>query len=473
MYAAIQAVREQPLVLIVDDDPSELSRLSDDIDGHGCRVEAVSSGEAAVRRVQRRPFPDLVLLDLSMPAMDGLVTLEQIRRVQPNVRVVMLSSGDDPRKVVRSVRLGAEDCLSKQHAGSGIQTLLGHQYAPLDGDAVSPNIEEALIDGSFFVASSPAMRKLRTLANEVARTDIPILCLGESGTGKEVIARLVHVLSHRRRYPFLKVNCAALPNELLESELFGYEQGAFTGAVRSKPGKFELCARGTILLDELGEMPPQLQAKLLHVLQDGEFTRLGGRVKVKADVRVIAATNIDIDAALKTKQLREDLYYRLSAVVFEVPPLRDRRNEVPILLHHFAKKYGGQSGLPTRPVSTTVMDFAMSYDWPGNVRELENFVKRFLALGEQALTNGNGEHRAKGPVDHHGAHTESDLPPSLKVHVTSVKHDAEVLAILKALDRTNWNRKQAAKLLDISYKALLNKIRIYGLELDSNSSQSR
>jgi DNA-binding NtrC family response regulator len=341
-------------------------------------------------------------------------------------------------------------------------------------DSQAAEQTEALVDGSSFVAASPAMRNLRSLVGEIARTDIPVLCIGESGTGKEVVARLLHLLSKRSRHPFLKVNCAALPSELLESELFGYEQGAFTGAVRSKPGKFELCAKGTILLDEFAEIPPQLQAKLLHVLHDGEFTRLGGRSRIKADVRVVAATNVDIHEALATKKLREDLYYRLSAVVFEIPPLRERREEIPILLRHFLKKYGGQSGLPCRPVSAAVMKFAKRQDWPGNVRELENFAKRYLALGDQALTSGNGNHLwPNGSGDSVRKVPEENVASrALKEHVSSVKRDAEAAAILKALQQTNWNRKEAARILQISYKSLLGKLRLYGLESSEREESS-
>jgi DNA-binding NtrC family response regulator len=402
---------------------------------------------------------------MDMPGVDGLETLKQIRHLQPNLRVVMLSAGDDPQRVVLSVRLGAEDCLSKSSVESTIKSFLRQDLpAPLD-DRESGVVEapEAFIDGTIFVAASSPMRKLRELVSEVAHTDIPVLCLGETGTGKEVVARLLHLLSRRRRNTFLKVNCAALPSELLESELFGYEQGAFTGAVRSKPGKFEICANGTILLDELGEMPPELQSKLLHVLQDGEFTRLGGRLRIKADVRVVAATNVDIKAALASKRIREDLYYRLSAVVFEIPPLRERREEIPVLLRYFLKKYGGQSGLPNRPCSAAVMDFASHYDWPGNVRELENFAKRYLALGNRALEDGNANcHRLSiaGEGQPRDVFNGDSLAP-LRLHVNTLKENAERSAIFRALEMTNWNRKEAAKILQISYKGLLSKLRLY------------
>lgn len=457
-----------PLILVVDDEPSHLSQVCSLLEKHACRVEAVSSGHGALERIRRRPVPDLVFLDMGMPGMDGLETLKRLRNLRPDLRVVMLTSADDPRKVVRSVRLGAEDCLVKPCQKPAMAAVLRQCLAPLPDDHNSQAAEqtEELVDGSSFVAASPAMRKLRSLVGEVARTDIPVLCIGESGTGKEVVARLLHLLSKRSCHPFLKVNCAALPSELLESELFGYEQGAFTGAVRSKPGKFELCAKGTILLDEFAEISPQLQAKLLHVLHDGEFTRLGGRSRIKADVRVVAATNVDIQEALATKKLREDLYYRLSAVVFEIPPLRERREEIPVLLRHFLKKHGGQSGLPCRPVSAAVMKFAKRHDWPGNVREVENFAKRYLALGDLALTGGNGNHLwPNGSGDSVPKAGERNVASrTLKAQVSSVKQNAEAAAIFRALEQTNWNRKEAARILQISYKSLLGKLRLYGLE---------
>src|ERR1700726_4854418 len=276
--------------------------------------------------------PDLVLLDLLMPGIDGLETLEGLRKLRPNIKVVMLSCVNDTKKVVQAIRLGAVDYLTKPFQKSQLDTVndqfLGTNQQDYPGEV------EGVADEVFFVAASPVMRKLRSQAALVANVDIPVLMLGESGTGKEVMARLIHKLSPRAPRVFLKVNCAAVPADLLESELFGYEQGAFTGATHAKPGRFELCNKGTILLDEIGEMPPLLPAKLLHVLQDQQFSRLGSRSVVKSDVRILAATNIDIPEALATKRLREDLYYRLNAFTMQIPPLRDRKEEIPILLKH-------------------------------------------------------------------------------------------------------------------------------------------
>src|SRR5258705_2499905 len=229
------------------------------------------------------------------------------------------------------------------------------------------------------------MKKIRSQAALVANVDIPVLLLGESGTGKEVLGRLIHKLSQRAHRTFLKVNCAAVPADLLESELFGYEAGAFTGATHPKPGKFELCNKGTILLDEIGEMPPSLQAKLLHVLQDQQFSRLGSRTVVKVDVRILAATNINIPEALANKRLREDLYYRLNAFTLQLPPLRERKEEIPILLKHFMARMSEQYARPSLPLSANMLQAWQDYSWPGNLRELNNFIKRYLVLGDEKL----------------------------------------------------------------------------------------
>jgi two-component system response regulator AtoC len=309
------------------------------------------------------------------------------------------------------------------------------------------------------------MRKLRSQAALVANVDIPVLMLGESGTGKEVMARLIHKLSPRAHRTFLKVNCAAVPADLLESELFGYEAGAFTGANHAKPGKFELCNKGTILLDEIGEMPPSLQAKLLHVLQDQQFSRLGSRSMIKVDVRILAATNINIPEALANKRLREDLYYRLNAFTLSVPPLRERKEEIPILLKHFMANMSERYARPPLPLSTELLQACQDYSWPGNLRELNNFVKRYLVLGDEKLAiqelspKGDGNGAQFDPL----AQGSGDATGGLKSLARTAKDGAEAEAISKALDETNWNRKQAAALLKISYKALLYKIRQYGI----------
>jgi two-component system response regulator AtoC len=326
------------------------------------------------------------------------------------------------------------------------------------------DFSEALSNGYVLPSISPLTAKIRSSIERVARVDVPVLILGESGVGKEVVARRIHALSNRANRTFLKVNCAALPAELLESELFGYEAGAFTGATRAKPGQFELCNKGTILLDEIGEMPPGLQAKLLHVLQGGQFSRLGGRSLIEVDVRILAATNVNVPQALASKQLREDLYYRLSALTIQLPPLRERPEEIPIFLGYFMHRFAAQLGCPTKPYPDTVLNACAHYAWPGNVRELENFVKRFLILGDEDLVPailGRSQSAKTSEVrDKEGMSLA--LPDNLW-SLRTVRAEAEKEAILLALQQTKWRRKDAAKKLRISMKALYNKLRLYGI----------
>jgi two-component system, NtrC family, response regulator AtoC len=459
-------------ILLVDDEPGMQRYIKTllEIDDH--EVELASTGEQALELLQKGIEPKLVLLDLLMPGIDGLETLEGLRKLQPSLKVVMLSCVNDTKKVVQAMRLGAVDYITKPFQKAELDAVID-QCLGTNQQNYAGEVED-IGDETFFVAASPNMRKLRSQAGLVANVDIPVLMLGESGTGKEVMARLIHKLSPRAHRTFLKVNCAAVPADLLESELFGYEQGAFTGATHAKPGKFELCNKGTILLDEIGEMPPSLQAKLLHVLQDQQFSRLGSRSVVKVDVRILAATNINIPEALASKRLREDLYYRLNAFTLHVPPLRERREEIPILLKHFMTQLSEQYARPPLPFSSELLQACAIYPWPGNLRELGNFVKRYLVLGDEKLAINELRPRSDGS----GAEFEAAIPRNgngsepaggLKSLARSAKDGAEAEAIAKALEETNWNRKQAAVLLQISYKALLYKIRQYGIARTKNA----
>ncbi len=453
-------------ILLVDDEPGMLRYIRTLLEVDDYKVETASTGEEALERVNKGLQPDLVLLDLLMPGIDGLQTLEQLRQIKPGVKVVMLSCVNDTRKVVQAMRLGAHDYLTKPFQKAELDAVIDQCIGSSDGHG--GEVEE-LCDDVFFVAASPAMKKIRSQAALVANVDIPVLLLGESGTGKEVLARLIHKLSPRAHRTFLKVNCAAVPADLLESELFGYEAGAFTGATHPKPGKFELCNKGTILLDEIGEMPPLLQAKLLHVLQDQQFSRLGSRSVIKVDVRILAATNINIPEALATKRLREDLYYRLNAFTLSLPPLRERKEEIPILLKHFMSRMSELYARPPLPLSPVLMEACLRHTWPGNLRELSNFVKRYLVLGDESLAVAEIQPKPDGGGGMHfdttgkAAAAGADPTGGLKSLARSAKDEAEAEAIARALEETNWNRKQAAALLKISYKALLYKIRQYGI----------
>ncbi len=454
-------------ILLVDDEPGMLRYIRTllEVDDH--KVQTATTGEEAVQQMQKGLQPDLVLLDLLMPGIDGLQTLEQLRKIKPGLKVVMLSCVSDTRKVVQAMRLGATDYLTKPFQKAELDTVIAQCVGNAKSENYAGEVEE-LCDDVFFVAASPAMKKIRSQAALVANVDIPVLLLGESGTGKEVLARLIHKLSPRAHRTFLKVNCAAVPADLLESELFGYEAGAFTGANHAKPGKFELCNKGTILLDEIGEMPPLLQAKLLHVLQDQTFSRLGSRSVIKVDVRILAATNIDIPEAIANKRLREDLYYRLNAFTLTLPPLRDRKEEIPILLKHFMSRMSESYARPPLPMGPQLMEACLHHSWPGNLRELSNFIKRYLVLGDESLAVSELQPRPDGGG---GTHLDSagkaavagEGAGGLKSLGRSAKDEAEAEAIARALEETNWNRKQAAALLKISYKALLYKIRQYGI----------
>jgi two-component system, NtrC family, response regulator AtoC len=330
---------------------------------------------------------------------------------------------------------------------------------------------EVLKDGSIFVASSRAMLSIRHQVEKIVDYDIPVLILGESGSGKEVVARFLHSRSAKARYPFLKVNCAALPGDLLESELFGYERGAFTGAVRANPGKFEICKSGTILLDEIGEISPTLQAKLLHVLQDKTVCRLGGNTPVKVEARVIAATNVDIHEALESGALRQDLYYRLNTFVLRIPPLRSRPEEIPVLLEHFIARFARLYGCPVVPPSQRLIAACLEYSWPGNIRELQSFTQRFLIQGDEERSIK--ELQGAGRVTMGAAGVDSSLgeaaSTNLKKLARKVKSNAEKPAIEKVLQETRFNRKAAARQLKISYKGLLRKLREY--ELDGKTTR--
>ena len=455
-------------ILVVDDEPSVLRYMRTLLEVEDYHVETAASGREALARIEKEPVPDLVLLDLLMPEMDGLGTLVQLRKMRPGVKVIMLSCVSDPRKVVEAGRHGATDYLTKPFQKSQLDSLLKQYLDPQSSLAeLGLGHEEAedLGDGLFFVAACPEMRRIRSQVAQIANVDVPVLLLGESGTGKEILARLIHKLSARARRTFLKVNCAALPAELLESELFGYEAGAFTGAVRPKPGKFEQCDKGTILLDEIGEMPVGMQAKLLHVLQDQQFSRLGSRSVVRVDVRILAATNVDVQQAMATKKLRQDLYYRLNAVSLLLPPLRDRREEIPVMLRHFMARFAARYARTPLPLSPRLLEACIRHPWPGNLRELENFVKRFLILGDESLALAEIENRDDSglPPVETKLEPAPERPGGLKSLVRSLKDEAEIQAISRALEQTNWNRKRAAALLNISYKALLYKIRQYGL----------
>jgi DNA-binding NtrC family response regulator len=394
-----------PQILLVNDEPNILRDTKALLEGiDNCHVETAASGDEALQRMHRGLSPNLIVVDLATTGMDGLQTLEGCRKIRPDQKVVIISSLHNTQKVVQAIKLGAEDYLTKPFQVHELQDavrrllLNGRHFdtRPAECTANDGEVVEDLDDDLFFLAASSAMKQVRAQAALIAKVDVPVLLLGETGVGKEVVARLIHKMSVRADQTIVRVNCAALPVELLESELFGHEAGAFTGALKAKPGKFELARKGTILLDEIGEMIPPMQAKLLHVLQDGQFSRLGGRSSIKVNARVLAATNIEVQKAIAEKKLREDLYYRLNAITISIPPLRERREEIPLLLGYFMNRLAKKLCRDPLPLSERLVEECLRHNWPGNARELANFVKRYLILGDGAsvsLTSRNGHAR--------------------------------------------------------------------------------
>ena len=350
----------------------------------------------------------------------------------------------------------------------------------------TPEIER-INEELYFIAASPATRRLRTQAELLSQTDVPVLITGEAGSGKTTAAQLIHSLSIRSSFPFMRVKCAALTSDLLENELFGYEHTSASGRPESTPGKFEQCAKGTILLDEFDAIPDAVQRRLLKLLETGEFVRCSGKSPIRADVRIIAATGSDLELAAAEKRVQEELFYRLSVFELRVPPLRERHEEIPMLLGHLMNRLARRYGVPAPRFSSALLDSCQQYAWPGNLRELENFAKRFLAHGDEAAAlrelqsrpdygfaskgeNGNGNGHAKNgshPLNVHASEEKS----SLKLLVRNAKGETERGAIADALEHTHWNRKAAARLLNVSYRALLYKIQEYGLVPPADSAR--
>jgi len=459
---------EHERILVVDDEPSIRKYLATLLEVDEYEVEAVASGEEAVAKIESGERPDFIILDVLMPELNGLDTLKRLMQTDRSLNIIMLSCSNEVGTVVEAIRLGAQDYLTKpfEKAELDVAMLKCRQKQQLraENKALREYCDTITEDLSF-LAASPQMVRIRQQILQIAPVDVPVFIYGESGVGKEVVARMIHMRSTRRSQPFVKVNCAALPGELLESELFGFEQGAFTGAVRSKPGKFELASKGTIFLDEIAEMSPHLQAKLLHVLQDHQYSRLGGRHLIDVDVRVLAATNLDVQEAMRSGRLREDLYYRLNVLSLNVPPLRERTAEIPLLFRHFLQKHSAKFNKEVAHPSEHLLEAAIRYPWPGNLRELENFVKRYVILEDD---EGSFRELLEMAASRQRTSPREEVVPvreqGLKALVRSLKDEAEMEAISDTLEKTHWCRKDAAKILGISYKALLYKIRQFGLD---------
>ncbi len=463
-------------VLVIEDDDEAREALCDYLSTAGYRPRSARSGAEALAALADGPA-DAVLLDLVIPEPDGFELLRRFRERDRRLPVIVMSGLSEAEDVVRAMKLGATDYLPKPFEVPELDLVLRRALETAGGrarDLAGASAPTAAVPDDATAVAPPlsgAMERVWSLVDRIADTDVPVLLVGESGVGKDVVARRIHATSRRSGRPFVKINCAALPGELLESELFGHEKGAFTGAHAEKPGKFELAHQGTIFLDEIGEMDPRLQAKLLQVLQDEEFYRVGGKRSVRVDARVVVATNRNLDAAIRQGAFREDLFYRLNVVTIRIPPLRERKEEIGPLVRHFVDRYRNRYGGGLEAVPAEVMERFHTHDWPGNVRELENLVRRLVVLRDPAMVLGElgaGANRILPPAnaaqnsvrpDGAGLHAGLSEDAPLKDVARRAARIAEREAILRALMRSGWNKRKAAKRLQISYKALLYKIK--------------
>ena len=466
-------------ILIGEDDMEVRAYLKMALGCLGYSVELAQDGDEVLATLQSsRAQIAAVLLDLTMPNRDGIDTLREIRRISPDLPVIVVSGDTSTLSVVAAMKVGATNFLSKPVTHEQLRDSLDRALMMPERPAGPlPRIGVPAAK-SAFVSRNPAMKEIQALVAQIGWSEAPVLVQGETGSGKEVIARELHMQSPRAHKPFLKLNCAALPSELVESELFGYERGAFTGAFQKKAGMFELANGGTILLDEIGDMDVRLQAKLLQVLQDQEFQRIGGKETIKVDVRVMAATHRDLEKSIGDRTFREDLYYRLNVINIILPPLRERDEDI-LPMAEFLMKRHASMGAPMPPITAELKHAMNAYHWPGNVRELENFMRKLLILRDaQMLARElNAKSGARSTAlsmpapalpmlgEVMSATAVAAAPPTtILEQVTKAKHQAETDAILAALNSTRWNRKRAATMLNIDYKALLYKMKKLGID---------
>ncbi|MCM8813050.1 MAG: sigma-54 dependent transcriptional regulator [Candidatus Omnitrophica bacterium] len=456
-----------PRILIVDDDQSFRFVLEETLRKEGYSVAACAGGGQALEQFSRERF-DVVTLDIKMPDMDGFEVLRRMKAQVPEQLILIITAFGGQKIAVEAVQKGAYDYFTKPFELEELRVVIRRA---LDRERVgAENIRlrrelEGKYDFAEIIGNSGKMREIFALMRKVAATDVTVLIQGESGTGKELVARAIHYQSARREYPFVKINCAAIPDTILESELFGYERGAFTDAASRKIGKFEAAHQGTIFLDEIGDMSVSTQAKVLRVLQEKEFERLGSNASVKVDVRIIAATNKDLVRAGKEGQFREDLLYRINVVPLYLPPLRERREDIPLLFDHFMQRFSREMHKPIRHIALDAMELLMNYHWPGNIRELENVLQRAIVLAEQEMISKDDlplfirsyDKTVRQPQE------RADFSKSLRDMVQEITADVEKQLIIQALERTNWNRTDAARLLRVSRKGLFNKMKRYQL----------
>jgi two-component system response regulator HydG len=440
-------------VLVVDDEQVHRYMLCSMFEEWGWQCEEADDGGTAVEAVRQGPF-DAVLMDIRMTTMDGMEALKRIHAVNPAIPVVIMTAYSSVDSAIEAIKQGARDYLTKpldfDRLREVLEIAMGHR-----NQADEPGLQgEPFGDDGRIIGVSPAMQELWEMIVQVAPTEATVLINGESGTGKELVASALHHKSLRANGPFIKVNCAALAESLLESELFGHEKGSFTGADRRREGRFVQAREGTLFLDEIGETSQAMQAKLLRVLQEHELQRVGGSETIRVDVRIVTATNRDLEEEVREKRFREDLYYRLNVVVLDVPPLREREGDIPLLADFFLRRFAERNKRTVQGITPECMDVLIRYPWPGNVRELENTIERGVILMRGEYLDVSGL-----PI---AVQRWAGLNPKKDIEQPSTLKEAERLLILKTLEETGGNRSEAARRLQITRKTLLNKLKKYG-----------
>jgi two-component system response regulator AtoC len=451
-------------VLIVEDKPSMARMLKETLESEGYRAVTAPDGKTGIGSITREN-PDIVLTDLKLPGANGIAVLKASKANNPLRPVIVMTAFGSVQTAVEAMKEGAFDFITKpfdvDHLLMLVRRALENRRL-LTENIVLRDEFRSRFGMPEIVGTSRVMREVAEKVRKVAPTKTTVLILGESGTGKELFARAIHELSDRKEFPFIPINCAAIPGNLLESELFGYEKGAFTGADSSKTGKFALADRGTIFLDEIGEMDMALQAKLLRALEEGEIERIGGSGPIKVDVRVIAASNKDLERAVSEGAFREDLFYRLNVFPLLLPPLRDRKEDIPALVEHFISRGAAEMKTGMGEVSPQALEKLKNYGWKGNVRELKNAIERAIILSEGGAISP--EHISLSPARDGFPRDEVPMGGSLAETAREAQRIAETSRIRKALDEAGGNKTRAAKTLGVSYKTLLTKIKDYGLQ---------
>jgi DNA-binding NtrC family response regulator len=455
-----------PTILVVDDKDSMRNMLMQTLTEEGYRVDAAEDGRKALDLVRNKSY-DLVLTDLKMPNIDGLELLSSVKEIDDDTSVIVMTAFGTIEDAVAAMKRGAYDFITKPFDTDHLCVLVNRALENRRMQAENTLLREELLAGDGLdniIGKNEQMRELGNLVQKVAKSDASVLLQGESGTGKELFARAIHTLSLRKSGPYIPINCAAIPHELLENELFGSEKGAFTGAHARKMGKFEIANNGTIFLDEIGDMDIALQSKLLRVLQQKNFERLGGTKTVDVDVRVIAASNMDLQALIAQKKFREDLYYRLSVFPLNIPPLRDRRDDVAALADYFIEKYCKEMKKPIKTMTREALALIEKYHWPGNVRELENTIERAVILAEgKKITPEHLAIRLQRTDE-----IQLREGAGLKEIGAMAQARAEKSTILRILKQVRGNKRKCAQILKIDYTTLFDKIKKYGIEEELN-----